>query len=173
MPVRHPTIPEPAPAARSRTVAADAKPMEGRSEQEMDEWEVRRTRLRIIEKVHDMAEQGDANRHGETGGREKGEPAVSAPPAVTEVYHSPMVQNLGSQIGSNRREQEVMGTFAGPRPNGERLPPPQQPSVHVTIGQVEIRAIASSPPSAAEPPVPASSRHSLDRYLSRRREGKR
>lgn len=63
------------------------------------------------------------------------------------------------------------GTFAGPAalpgPAGDPAPPPE-PTVHVTIGRVEIRAVtAPAPPSR---PAAAARAMSLDEYLAERNQ---
>jgi hypothetical protein len=63
------------------------------------------------------------------------------------------------------------GAFAGspafPGPAGDPAPPPE-PTVHVTIGRVEIRAVTAPAPPAR--PAPAARAMGLDEYLAERNQ---
>jgi hypothetical protein len=63
----------------------------------------------------------------------------------------------------------------GPAPQWRPAAPPQPPTIQVTIGKVEIRAV--TPPPAAAPQRSAerraAARLSLDEYLRQRNEGRR
>jgi hypothetical protein len=48
---------------------------------------------------------------------------------------------------------------------------PSAPTIHVTIGRVEVRAVQSQPVAAARQPRPAGPRLSLDEYLRQRAGG--
>jgi hypothetical protein len=56
-------------------------------------------------------------------------------------------------------------------PPAVAAPPPPEPTIHVTIGRVEVRA---TPPAAADAPAPAAPAVvGLDDYLRRRGGGGR
>ncbi|MGB9738183.1 hypothetical protein [Chloroflexus sp.] len=57
-------------------------------------------------------------------------------------------------------------------PPRELVTPPHPPRITVNIGQVEVRAVSSPPPSRPRPQLPAP-RVSLDEYLRRREGGTR
>jgi hypothetical protein len=65
------------------------------------------------------------------------------------------------------REPARRSDPGGPRPPADR---PAVPSVQVSIGRVEVRAVFAPPPSAARRPSPAPAL-SLDDYLKQREKG--
>ncbi len=97
-------------------------------------------------------------------------PVPAAPPQRTPS--SPLVE-----VSSRRRPSSPGRPSSRERPSARPLAPPvrgrrdervpetpaEPPSIRVTIGRVEVRAV--SPPPPAEPPPPAKPRISLDDYL--------
>ena len=88
------------------------------------------------------------------------------------------------------------GGEPAPRTNGPRTPPPsplvaaqvagrrasqprretrrdEPPEVHVTIGRIEVRAVAPPAPAPTRRPLPQPVPLSLDEYLEQRRSGRR
>ena len=101
-----------------------------------------------------------------------GEPAPisAAPPPPPPI--SPLIE-VSSRERPSSSEQPSARERSSARPPAppvrgrldERVPetPAEPPSIRVTIGRVEVRAV--TPPPPAEPPPPAKPRISLDDYL--------
>jgi len=114
------------------------------------------------------------------------DPASPAPSAEAEAAQPPLNAKPPA-----RRDGE-----SPPRTDGARMPPPsplvaaqiagrraspprhetrheEPPAVHVTIGRIEVRAVAPPAPAPARRPRPQPVPLSLDEYLEQRRSGRR
>ena len=95
-------------------------------------------------------------------------PAAPAPPPETREPRetapaTPRVA-IAPQI-----TRHVVERVRAERAVREEPPPPEPPSIHVTIGRVEVRAVPADAPAARRPAAQAE-RMSLDDYLKRRAE---
>ena len=120
-------------------------------------------------------------------------PVPATPPAnpVSSATETPATPAHHAERAETRDEVRAVGprperprtTFLEPRPERRPAPsvstrirvereptaPPEPPTVHVSIGRVDVRAIVAPPAaSPARPPAPAS-RPSLEDYLRGRR----
>ncbi len=128
----------------------------------------------VLESARDSAQhtRGPA---AEERRRPAGEAAALTPAAGNAIHPLVSLQRHEAQPPhpsrppAGRRGGDEAGEAAGEADAW----PPQAPTVHISIGRIEVRAapVASQPP--ARPPAPVRPRLSLDEYLRRRNEGKR
>jgi hypothetical protein len=89
-------------------------------------------------------------------------------PPIEEASSKPLTQKKPAT-----RRQTASSVIRAPTRFGSTpaLPPPAPPTIHVTIGRVEVRA---TPQATVRQPVPrpGGPRMSLDDYLQSRGEGK-
>jgi hypothetical protein len=113
----------------------------------------------------------------------------TAPPANNEVEPAPMAEappvSRSSDITTAARVREPDTQSATPEMQVQRRPrravhsarptasEAEPPSVHVTIGRIEVRAVAPPAPATARPSARHPSPLSLDEYLELRRSGRR
>jgi hypothetical protein len=97
------------------------------------------------------------------------------PPESTPFQNKPAKQPtvVTVQPAHRFREDRLQPTLAPAAAPREAAPPAAVPSVHVTIGRVEIRAVMPPAPEPRPAPAPSGSRLSLDEYLKRVNGGSR
>jgi len=110
---------------------------------------------------------------GPDGSARRQENSPKLPPVATIAPSSGVFEETGS---TNRLPIIVQSRLA-PRLEGDRLAFRQQanlspePTVHVTIGRIEVRAVQSSKPSSSAKPRATPPVMNLDDYLRRRSNG--
>lgn len=94
-------------------------------------------------------------------------------PPVTTIAPT---SGVFEESGSTNRLPVIVQSRIAPRLEGDRLAlnqranPSPEPTVHVTIGRIEVRAVQSSQPSTAKPRATPPVMN-LDDYLQRRNQG--
>jgi hypothetical protein len=111
-------------------------------------------------------------------------PARAARAARIPAYQAERAETRDESRAGGAQPERPRRTFLEPPParrpapsvstsiraERERTAPPEPPTVHVSIGRVDVRAIVAPPP--ARPPAPAT-RPSLEDYLRGRQGGAR
>lgn len=96
---------------------------------------------------------------------------AASPPAASPPAARPEEAHPGQQpIEPAAVPSPIVGGFRPTAPPATPTPAPRPPSVQVTIGRVEVRAVFAPPPPPVPPPAPAPIM-SLDDYLSQRDRG--
>ncbi|CAG0930531.1 hypothetical protein TFLX_01807 [Thermoflexales bacterium] len=98
--------------------------------------------------------------------------AVTQPRSIV----TPVIERIGPE-STDRAQPQAIQTHLAPRETASQLraaeqpPVPEPPTIHITIGRVEVRA--TPPPTQAKQPPRSTATLNLDEYLRARHGGQR
>ena len=97
---------------------------------------------------------------------------VPSAPKVRRAFHAETDRGI-PVLHPRKKDEHAPGPsakFSSPR---RRAEPPEEPSIKVTIGRVEVRAVMEPPKPAARPRKPVRNAISLDDFLKRHEKRRR
>ena len=95
---------------------------------------------------------------------------VPSAPKVRRALHAETDRRIPVLHPRKKDEPGLSAKFSNPR---RRAEPPEEPSIKVTIGRVEVRAVMEPPKPAARPRKPVRNAISLDDFLKRHEKRRR